>query len=401
MAQDPSSYLSLLVIALIAVIVPLIVKKIRRILIPIAVGEIVAGMIIGKSGLNLVGASIYLHCLFNLGFAFLMFMFGLESNPDLIIPLQTSGASGKRSQSMSLAVKYFTIALMLSFGMAFLLKYLGMAPDVILFAVIFSCGATGLSVPILKEKNMLGTEYGQTVLLISLLGNVSTMILLSTLVALQTPRSIYGIFLTAFFIPAFFLVYKMYNKAMKSPITEKAAHKISLIKTGAAFALLVSFLVLAQLLKAEMILGAFLAGLIVSLTNDREQSQLYEKLDTIGYGFFIPFCFIMIGVKLDIKDINPSGCIYLLPILLSTIYGVNFLSASILRFKYSWRQSFAAAGLLSARLSVILAAGAIGVQYGLISQEDNTMFILIAIVTCALSPYVFNRLSSSAAMSRA
>jgi len=203
MAQDPSSYLSLLVIALIAVIVPLIVKKIRRILIPIAVGEIVAGMIIGKSGLNLVGASIYLHCLFNLGFAFLMFMFGLESNPDLIIPLQTSGASGKRSQSMSLAVKYFTIALMLSFGMAFLLKYLGMAPDVILFAVIFSCGATGLSVPILKEKNMLGTEYGQTVLLISLLGNVSTMILLSTLVALQTPRSIYGIFLTAFFIPAF------------------------------------------------------------------------------------------------------------------------------------------------------------------------------------------------------
>jgi Trk K+ transport system NAD-binding subunit len=73
-------------------------------------------------------------------------------------------------------------------------------------------------------------------------------------------------------------------------------------------------------------------------------------------------------------------------------YAVKFLAALLYRFNFSWSETWAAGALLSSRLSLIIAASAIALELGIIGQATNSSIVLVAIVTCTLSPILFNRL---------
>ncbi len=75
-----SEFLPLLLITLLAVIMPVLASRFRKLHLPIVVSEILAGIIIGKSGLNIVPESATLDFLAEFGFTLLMFLSGLEVN---------------------------------------------------------------------------------------------------------------------------------------------------------------------------------------------------------------------------------------------------------------------------------------------------------------------------------
>ena len=70
---------------------------------------------------------------------------------------------------------------------------------------------------------------------------------------------------------------------------------------------------------------------------------------------------------------------------------IKILSGLFLRLSFNWRQTFAGGFLLSARLSLIIAASGIGISLGIIDESTNAAFILIAALTSTLSPILFNR----------
>ena len=78
------------------------------------------------------------------------------------------------------------------------------------------------------------------------------------------------------------------------------------IKVRGAIAILMVFVVFAEFLEAELILGAFLAGMIISLLRDPGDIDLVHKLEAFGFGFFIPVFFILVGVDLDIPALFES-----------------------------------------------------------------------------------------------
>ena len=83
----------------------------------------------------------------------------------------------------------------------------------------------------------------------------------------------------------------------------------------AVFALIILLVALAEGVGAEYILGAFLAGVVVSLLNPDE--EMVEKLDSFGYGFFIPIFFIMVGVDLNIPSlIKEPSILLIIPVLI-------------------------------------------------------------------------------------
>jgi len=71
------SFIPLLIVVLLAFLVPVLLTRFRRIGIPVVVGEIIAGIIVGQSGFQLVGANQVLEILSILGFSLLMFLSGL------------------------------------------------------------------------------------------------------------------------------------------------------------------------------------------------------------------------------------------------------------------------------------------------------------------------------------
>ncbi|MBL7138181.1 MAG: cation:proton antiporter [Bacteroidales bacterium] len=160
--------------------------------------------------------------------------------------------------------------------------------------------------------------------------------------------------------------------------------------------ILLIFVVLAQFIGREvMLLGAFLGGLLLSVYTHKARSLLLLKLDGMGYGFFIPVFFIMVGIRFDpivLAGLERSLFLFL-GLFLVTLYAVKVIPSLIWIRLFGFRKAIAGGFLISSRLSLIIAASAIGLQMGLVSPEINAAVILMAIITCILSPILYNQIS--------
>ena len=104
----------------------------------------------------------------------------------------------------------------------------------------------------------------------------------------------------------------------------------------------------------------------------------------------MPIFFIMVGVGFDLPALLSSGrALLLVPILVGVAYTVKLLPILIFRFQFSWRETLGAGVLMSARLSLIIAAAAIGLELGVITEAVNSAVILVAVITCTISPILF------------
>lgn len=122
-----------------------------------------------------------------------------------------------------------------------------------------------------------------------------------------------------------------------------------------------------------------------------EGSMLRQKLDTIGYGFFIPIFFIMVGVNFDLPALLASrSSLLLVAVLIAVSFAVKFIPSLIYKIEFSWLATMAAGTLPSSRLSLLIAAAAIGLKFGVLSESLYAAIVLVAVVTCTFSPMVFN-----------
>jgi Trk K+ transport system NAD-binding subunit len=116
----------------------------------------------------------------------------------------------------------------------------------------------------------------------------------------------------------------------------------------------------------------------------------------IGYGFFILLFFILVGANFDLWALLESRiALMLVPLLLTAASLVKMLPALLYRSRFSWPETLGAGALLSSRLSLIIATSAIALQLGLITSATNAAIVLVAVVTCTVSPLLFTWLLPS------
>ncbi|MDL1971599.1 MAG: cation:proton antiporter [Candidatus Desulfofervidaceae bacterium] len=95
-----------------------------------------------------------------------------------------------------------------------------------------------------------------------------------------------------------------------------------------------------------------------------------EKLTSLAYGFLIPFFFIYTGIQSELNNIVDKATLIFIAKLLVGAFIVKIIPVFILKFKkVSWQNAAGVGVLLSARLSLIIAAAAIGLQKGFISSH--------------------------------
>lgn len=396
MHQNP--FVSLLIITALAAVVPILAKRFRLIQLPIVVGEILAGIVIGRSGLNLIEPSETLTFLAEFGFTYLMFLSGLEVDFDLLLGARDAEDTPLWESPIFSAVLVFLLTLLLGLGSAVGLQRLGMVENPLLMGLILSTTSLGIVVPVLKERNLLGTAYGQALLLAALLADFVTLFLLTIVIAAMTRGLTPNLLLIVVLLIAFAFVARVARTLVRIPAWQRMVEELSVataqIRVRGAFALMVAWVVLAEALGVEVILGAFLAGALVGLLAGREEeAALHDKLDAIGYGFFVPIFFINVGLNFNLQALISSPRTLLLVLLLVILaYLVKLVPALTYRARFPWRETLAGGFLLSSRLSLIIAASAIALSVGAISEVVNSAIILVAVVTCTLSPFLFNRL---------
>jgi trk system potassium uptake protein TrkA len=399
--EETMSFVPLLIVVFLAFVVPLVLSRFKRLRVPVVVGEILAGILVGDSGLKLVGHDPILEVLSLLGFAYLMFLSGLEVDFEAILPkpgLWQGSWKERVSNPLILGIVAFVLTLILGTLAGWGLHMLDAADDPWLAALILSTTSLGLVMPVLKERDLMDRPYGQALLVAAVIADFATMLLVSIYVVLHTQGLTLDVLLVLLLFGAFATAYRLAQMARRHipglAMMRGLSAATSQLDVRGAFAIGLAFIALAEGLGAEMILGAFLGGALISLLADRGTSDLHHKLDLFGYAFFIPIFFVMVGVRFDLTALlGSTRALLLVPLLLLLAYGIKFVAALVFRASYSWRETLAAGALLSSRLSLIIAVSAIGLRLGSIDSATNSAIILVAIVTSTVSPLLFNRIA--------
>ena len=386
------SVTSLLIVILVAFLTPIILHKFKLNIIPVVVAEILMGLIIGKSGFNLVETDMWLETLSSLGFIFLMFLSGLE------IDFKAFSGSNKRGKlpNGKLEPNTFVVAMIIFAGVfivSLVLSYLfvlaGFVSNAFLMTLIISTISLGVVVPTLKEAHLMKTAIGQIILLVAVIADLVTMILLAVFVSLQEGGGNTWLLLILF--AAGVLIYFISKQFKNRTYLESMATGTIQIGTRGVFTLIILLVAISETVGAENILGAFLAGALVSLLSPNP--ELIHKLDSFGYGFLIPIFFVMIGVDLDIWTLfGEPKLILLIPLLLIALLISKLIPVYVLKIWYDNKTVVASGVLLTTTLSLVIAAATIGERIGVITKEMGGMFILVAVITSVFTPIVFKKL---------
>jgi len=397
----------LLIVSGLAFLVPLITSRFRRVQVPTVVGEVLVGILVGGSVLGWVHYDSWLQFLAEFGFAYLMFLSGLEVDFGLLTA--PAGGSGPRrawsAEPLGLAIITFILTVILGIGFSFWLVSVGLLKTPWMMALVLSTTSLGVVVPTLRERGLTRSSFGQALLLAALVADFATMILITLLAAALSKGLTFDLLLGLTVFAVFFLLLRvgqvLARRRLLARLFSELQQATAQIQVRGAFALILVFVALSQQVGTEMILGAFLAGALVSLFSSRENTELHSKLEAIGYGFFIPIFFIMVGVRFDLGALLRSRQAMLLaPLLLVAAFGVKLLPGLLFRQMSGWRQTLAAGMLLSARMSLIIAAAEIGLRLGLLDDTLNAAIILVAIITCTAAPVLFNRWAPRAETTR-
>lgn len=373
----------LVLVLLLAMAVPLGLSRMRRLQIPVVVGELVVGMIFGRTGLGVIPSNSLLSFFSLFGLSYLMFLSGME----LDLAVFTGGR--QRGRTVTALAVYLGV-LLCSVAGALYLQRLGFIHSGVLVGFIVGSTALTVAVPVLKERGLLQTGYGQAVLTTAILLDFLSMLLVTVQISLRAGaawRLLLGIGI--FLLAAVLLRLAPRLRAL----WRRTESQVAQVGVRGSFGLIVLFLALSQLIGIQAVLGSFLAGVIAAAIFGRESEEVRRTLDGIGYGFFVPIFFIQVGSSLDLSTFltNPHS-ITLALLLLLVASAASLIPGLLLRFVMPWRSALSGSLLLATRLTVTIAGATVALAAHAIESSTMTAIVLMSIVSSLLWPALAQRL---------
>ncbi len=151
----------------------------------------------------------------------------------------------------------------------------------------------------------------------------------------------------------------------------------------------------AQVIGIEQIVGAFLAGLAV---NDViGESPVKEKVEFVGGVLFIPFFFIDMGLLIDLPAfLQTLSSLGITIAIILGLVGSKFIAAWLasLLYRYSQIEMLSMWSLSLPQVAATLAATLVGFQQGILTKDILNSVIVLMVVTSILGPYITSRVAS-------
>lgn len=376
----------LLLFALGAFLIPLLAGRIG---VPAAVGEIIYGIAVGPQVLALAHDTSFTTVLAELGFAFLMFLVGLE------LDFSRIEREGARPILWGIATA------VLVFAISFALTTAVQLPTFMF--LVFGAMSVGILLVTLAEAGLHRSTVGQGTIFVGSVGEALTIVLLTALgyyyqLGLTTRLLIELGKLFAIFGAAYLLLVLLRTLIWWWPDSFARVvqeHDPTEVGVRAGLALMLAFVAFAALMGVEAILGAFVAGALVSFVF-RDKEVLLGKFSSIGFGFFVPLFFIWVGIGFDLSAVwsvetwRQVGLFALLSL------AAKMLPSLLLRLRgFTLRQSMGAGLLLAAPLTLLVAIGQIGKDLKIIDQATESAIVLLAVVTSLVLPWLFRAVMKS------
>ena len=367
---------SLFIVTLVAAITPVIVGLLGGMRIPQVVVLIIGGVVVGPQVLNLADpGSIVL--LSNVGLGFLFLLAGYEL--DLAIFRQRAG---------KLAVVGWLITVVLAIGVVAALAALGVVRAFVPVALALTTTALGTLLPILRDNNMLRGSFSSYVLAAGAVGEFLPV------VAIAIFLGSHGRFIGLISLVAVGLLGLLLSLAPRlgrggrvARILSEGEDATSQTTLRWTVAMLLLLLVIASDFGLDVVLGAFVAGVVLHRWAPGNVEGLDRKLDAVGYGFFIPIFFVSSGMGLDLDSIiKAPGRLFLFFLLLLVVRGLPTLA--VYRTALPRQRRLELVFVVSTALPLLVALSAIGLETGEMLPENAAALVGAGVLSVLVYPAI-------------
>jgi Kef-type K+ transport system membrane component KefB len=360
-------------------------------------GELLVGIILGPSILNLLNLSLItdqhlpdvIHEMAEIGVLLLMFLAGLDLHlSDLVRSSKVAGMAGT-----------FGVIFPLVLGTGMSLLFSMELQPAIFIGLVLSATSVSISAQTLMELKAIRSRVGIGLLGAAVFDDILVILGLSVFTALSQPETGGGfwgiigialqmvIYLGIASVIGWFVFPKITHRIHKQPVSQG----------------LIAFVFVTILLYgwfAEItghmaaITGAFLAGLWFGRTPLKE--KISTGISTIAYGIFVPIFFINIGLSANARDLTMNSLYFLLGMTVVAIVGKVFGSGwGAMLCGFSRRESLQLGVGMMSRGEVGLIVASVGVSQGLIQPDMFSAVVGVVIITTILTPILLRWLFSS------
>jgi Kef-type K+ transport system membrane component KefB len=377
------SFTNLLIIVAVGFAVPLALGLAPAVRIPSIVLELVAGIVLGPAVLGWVEVDDPVRVFATVGLAYLLFLAGLEID-----------FSRLRGRVLRLALVGFAASLLIAVVVGLLLDAGGLAKEPMFVAIVLSATSLGVLVPVLKDARESGSTFGQLIIASGTIADFATVILLSLFFSREAGSTttkvvlLGGLFVVAILV-GLTIAGVEHSRRLRETL-RRLQDTSAQIRVRGAFLLMVGLVALAARLGLEVILGAFIAGAILSLVDqDREMTHaaFRLKLDAVGFGVFIPVFFVTTGVRYDLDALTRDASTLLhVPIFLAALVAVRGLPALLYRSVIPRERIPVAVLMQATSLPFIVAATQVGLALDVVTTANAAALVAAGLLSVVLFP---------------
>ena len=335
----------------------------RRGLIPVVIGELIAGSVLGHTGFGVINsASQPLPVLSAIGFA--MLMLGAGTHVDIASPVIRQG--------FARGVLAFAIVAVTAVPIGVLLDHALAVGHPALIAVIVAGSSAAIAFPILEERNLTGPNVAFLIAWVALADSVTVVIMPLTLAKSGNPLEAIGG--DAAIIAAAGLVLLVARRSRRQRFVREMRDES--LQRGWAWQVRISLVLLlglsaiAQETGASTLVAGFVAGMV--LVRLHESDRLVVQFSGVANGFFVPLFFVLLGAELNLRALLTSPSRILLAIGLALAAVITHVIAA----RVAGHEKFLATGLAaSAQLGMPAAAASLGLSSGLLGPAEAAALV--------------------------
>lgn len=374
--------ISLLVIVAIAAVVPIILGLIR-----IRVAEVVlllvGGIIFGPEVLGWIQIDSSIDLLAEIGLGMLFFLAGMELERRAV-----QGRSGK------LAAIGWLVSLALALVVSLTFDAMGLFDDGLAVAIALVSTALGTLLPIMRDSGLLSTKFGTYFMGAGAWGELGPIIAISVLLGSQSSfLALITLALFGLIAVALAVIPDRHRSERISRIIEFGHSSSSQTAVRLTVLLMIALLTLADVLGFDVVLGAFIAGIIVRRFITPANEHLVQgKVESIAFGLMVPLFFIVSGARLDVLAIisNPFMMLgfFMLIILVRAVPQLVVYRWALPDVRERTRLSL----YIATALPIIVAVTTLQVDAGLMDSEEAAALVGAGALTVLVFPLLAQRL---------
>jgi Kef-type K+ transport system membrane component KefB len=374
---DESSFFAIILTAAIAAITVVVIP--RRYAPPVVVVELIFGIVIGPQVLGLAESDDFIDFFSNLGLGMLFFFAGYEIDFERI-----------RGKPLTLGAWGWLCSLVLAYGIGGALAAAGVVLSFLYTGSALATTAIGTLIPILRDGGELKTKFGTYLLAAGGVGEFGP-ILLITLVLSTTHPLHEALILIGFIVVALLLALTSVRLVWRGfGALERTLEASSQLAVRVATVLVFGLVLLASELGLEILLGGFVAGMIVrAALRGRELEAFESKLTAVGFGFLIPFFFVESGINFDLEALGSAEAIGKLVLFFGLFLVVRGVPALLLyRSVLDARDRAALAFFSATELPLVVAITTLATEAGKMRSSTAAGLVGAAMLSTLIFPFL-------------